>query len=128
MLSLLSNQVRGGPLEITGGGGGKNFSVDDFFLSPICLHDFFFRRGSFARIFFVRTSFYIKGIQSSAQFNYSTAQGDTLFRLVKLEYRDYRERNELLNGIAPHDSRRLFFTCKGNSASSCWSIPFFNYS
>ena len=24
-------RIRGGPLEITGGGGGKNFSVDEFF-------------------------------------------------------------------------------------------------
>ena len=44
--------VRGGPLEITGGVGGKNFSMDEFFLVQSvsacifffhveALHDFF---------------------------------------------------------------------------------------
>ena len=38
-------------------------------------------------------------MQSFAQFNYSTAEGDSLFGVfifAKFEYRDYRERNELL--------------------------------
>ena len=95
--------LRGGPLEITGGGGGgggKNFSVDEFFFSPICLHVFFFSTWKLCtNFFFHRTSFNIKGTQSSAQFNYSTAQGDSLFGVLifaKFEYGDYRERNELL--------------------------------
>ena len=96
-----------------GGGGGKNFSVDEFFFSPICLHEFFFRRGSSARIFFFdRTSFNIKGIQSSAQFNYSAAQGDTLFGVsifAKFKYRDYRERNEVLN-VSHLMTRGIFFS------------------
>ena len=62
----------------------------NFFFDVETLHDFFFDR----------TFFNIIGIQSSAQFNYSTAQGDSLFGVsifAKFEYRDYRERNELLN-------------------------------
>ena len=49
--------------------------------------------------FFDSTSFNVKEMQSFAQFNYSTADGDSLFGVLifaKFEYRDYRERNELL--------------------------------
>ena len=49
--------------------------------------------------FFDSTSFNVKEMQSFAQFNYSTAEGDSLFGVLifaKFEYRDYRERNELL--------------------------------
>ena len=84
-----------------------------FFFSPICLHVFFFRRESSARFFFLdRTSLNIKGIQSSAQFNYSTAQGDTLFGVsifAKFEYHDYRERNELLD-VLHLMTRGVFFS------------------
>ena len=46
--------LRGGPLEITGGGGGGGVKIFQWmnFFSPICLHVFFFRRGSSARFFF----------------------------------------------------------------------------
>ena len=87
--------IRGGPLEITGGGGGgKNFSVDEFFFSTNCLHEFFFQRESSARFFFDSTSFNVKEMQNFARFNYSTAEGDSLFGVsifAKFEYRDYRE-------------------------------------
>ena len=66
-------------------------------------------------------------MQSSAQFNYSTAQGDSLFGVSifsKFEYSDYRERNELLKG-SHLMTRGTFFHLSRNSASSCWSIPFF---
>ena len=74
----------------------------NFFFDVEALHEFFFDR----------TSFNIKGIQSSAQFNYSTAQGDTLFGVsifAKFEYRDYRERNELLN-VSHLMTRGVFFS------------------
>ena len=61
-----------------------------YFFDVEALHDFFI---------FDRTSFNIKGMQSLAQFNYSTAQGDSLFGVsifAKFEYCDYRERNGLL--------------------------------
>ena len=61
--------------------------------------NFFFRRESSARFFFDITSFNVKEMQSFAQFNYSTAEGDSLFGVfifAKFEYHDYRERNELL--------------------------------
>ena len=51
-------------------------------------------------LFFYRTSFNVKGMQSLAQFNHSTAQGDSLFGVsifAKFDYRFYRERNEVLN-------------------------------
>ena len=53
------------------------------------LHDFFSDS----------TSFDVKEMQSFAQFNYSTALGDSLFGVLifaKFENHDYRERNELL--------------------------------
>ena len=71
----------------------------NFFSSANCLLEFFFRRESSARSFFDSTSFMVKEMQSFAQFNYSTAEGDSLFGVLsfaKFEYRDYRERNELL--------------------------------
>ena len=77
------------------------------FFDVEALHDFFFDR----------TSFNIKGMQSFAQFNYSTAQGDSLFGVsvfAKFEYRDYRERNEQLKvsqtrGTFFYSSRKLGF-------------------
>ena len=71
-----------------------------FFFSANCLHEFFFRRESSARLFFAKsTSFNVKEMQNFTQFNYSTAEGDSLFGVLifaKFEYRDHRERNELL--------------------------------
>ena len=100
----------------------KIFQWMNFFFSPSCLHVFFFRRGSSAQFFISdRTSFNIKGMQSLAQFNYSTAQGDSLFGVsifAKFEYRGYQERNELLKVSHLMTS----FPCQGNSASSCWSL------
>ena len=61
----------------------------NFFFDVKVLHDFFFDI----------TSFNVKEMQSFAHFNYSTAEGDSLFGVfifAKFEYRDYRERNELL--------------------------------
>ena len=52
-------------------------------------------------------------MQSFAQFNYSTAQGDSLFGasvFAKFEHRDYRERNEQLK--VSHDSRDVFLLVK----------------
>ena len=70
-------------------------------------------------LFFDRTSFNIEGIKSFAQFNYSTTQGDSLIGVsifAKFEYRDYRERNELVKvlrlmtrGTFFHLSRKLGF-------------------
>ena len=72
----------------------------NLFFSANCLHDFFFRHKSSARFFFLdSTSFNVKEMQSFAQFNYGTAEDDSLFGVLifaKFEYRDYRERNELL--------------------------------
>ena len=91
---------RGGPLEITGGGGGdKNFSVDEFFLVQIVRMNFFFKVKALHDFFFDSTSFNVKEMQSFAQFNYSTAEGHSLFGVLifaKFEYRDYRKRNEPL--------------------------------
>ena len=89
------------------------FSVDEifFFVQFVCMN-FFFDVEALHEFFFDRTSFNIKGIQSSAQFNYSTAQGDTLFGVsifAKFEYRDYRERNELLN-VSHLMTRGVFFS------------------
>ena len=50
--------LRGGPVEITGG-GLKNFQWMNFFFSANCLHEFFFRRESSARFFFDSTPFII---------------------------------------------------------------------
>ena len=78
---------------------GKNFSVDEFFFSANCLHEFFFNVKALHDFFFDSTSFNVKEMQSFAQFNYSTAEGDSLFGVLifaKFEDRDYRERNELL--------------------------------
>ena len=92
--------VRGGPLEITGGGEGvKIFQWMNFLLVQIVWKDFSFRRESPARFFFDSTSFNVKEVQSFAQFNYSTAEGDSVFGVLifaKFEYRDFWERNELL--------------------------------
>ena len=71
----------------------------NFFLSANCLHESFFQRESSARFFFDSTSFNVKEMQSFAQFNYSNAESDSLFGVLifaKFEYRDYRERNDLL--------------------------------
>ena len=71
----------------------------NFFVSANCLHEFFFRRESSERFFFKSTSFNVKEMQTFAQFNYSTAEDDSLFGVLifaRFEYRDYRERNELL--------------------------------
>ena len=91
--------IRGGPLEITG--GGKNFSVAEFFffLVQIVCMNFFSNVKALHDFFFDSTSFNVKEMQSFAQFNYSTGEGDSLFGVLifaKFEYRDYRERNELL--------------------------------
>ena len=54
------------------------------------LHDFLFAKS---------TSFNVKEMQNFAQFNYGTAEGDSLFGVLifaKFEYHDPRERNELL--------------------------------
>ena len=94
--------------------------MDDFF-SPICLQVFFFDVEALHDVFFDRTSFNLKDMQSSAQFNYSTAQGDSLFGVSifsKFEYSDYRERNELLKG-SHLMTRGTFFHLSRNSASSC---------
>ena len=51
-----------------------------FFLLQFVSVYFFFRRGSYAQFFFFdRTFFNVKGLQRIVQFNYSTAQGDSLF-------------------------------------------------
>ena len=92
--------IRGGPLEITGGGGGvKIFQWINFFLVQIVCMNFFSNVKALHDFFFDSTSFNVKEMQSFAQFNYSTAEGDSLFGLLifaKFEDRDYRERNELL--------------------------------
>ena len=107
--------IRGGPLEITGG-GVKIFQWVNFFLVQIVCMNFFFQRESSARFFFDSTSFNVKEMQNFAQFNYSTAEGDSLFGVLifaKFEYRDYREGNELLEkGIAPHASRDVLSLVK----------------
>ena len=62
----------------------------NFFFDVKALHDFFFAKS---------TSFNVKVMQNFAQFNYSTAEGNSLFGVLifaKFEYRDHRERNELL--------------------------------
>ena len=61
--------LRGGPLEITG--GGKNFSVDEFFFfNANCLHEFFFDVKTLHDFFFAKsTSFNVKEMQNFAQFN-----------------------------------------------------------
>ena len=62
----------------------------NFFFDVKALHDFFFAKS---------TSFNVKEMKNFAQFNYSTAEGDSLFGVLifaKFEYRDHRERNELL--------------------------------
>ena len=67
-----------------GGGGVFLFQWMNFFYSTLsaciffffdveALLDFFF--------FFDRTSFNVKGMQSFPQFNYCTAQGDSLFNV-----------------------------------------------
>ena len=61
-----------------------------FFFDVKALHDFFFAKS---------TSFNVQEMQNFPQFNYSTAEGDRLFGVLifaKFEYRDHRERNELL--------------------------------
>ena len=64
----------------------------------VCMN-FFFDVKALHDSFLDSTSFHVKEMQSFAQFNYSTAQGDSLFGVLifaKFEYRDYRERNKLL--------------------------------
>jgi hypothetical protein len=51
LVNMFKNKIRGGPLDIWGGGLG-NFSVHEFFLNPNCLQEFFFLQRSFARYFF----------------------------------------------------------------------------
>ena len=71
----------------------------NFFFSENCMHEFFFNVKALHDFFFDSTSFNVKEMQSFAQFNYGTAEGDSLFGVLifaKFEYRDYRERNELL--------------------------------
>ena len=80
-------------------GGVKIFQWVHFFFSTNCLHEFFFNVKALHDFFFDSTSFNVKEMQSFAQFNYSTAEGDSLFGVLifaKFEDRDYRERNELL--------------------------------
>ena len=71
-----------------------------FFFSANCLHEFFFDVKALHDFLFAKsTSFNVKEMQNFAQFNYSTGEGDSLFGVLifaKFEYRDYRERNELL--------------------------------
>ena len=95
--------LRGGPYEITGGVvkifQWMNFFSFFFFLLEITCMNFFFDVKALHDFFFDSTSFNVKEMQSFAQFNYGTAQGDSLFGVLifaKFEYRDYRERNELL--------------------------------
>ena len=81
------------------GGGGKKFSVDEFFLVQIICLNFFSTWKLCTIFFFDSISFSVKEMQSFAQFNYRTAEGDSFFGVLifaKFEYRDYRERNELL--------------------------------
>ena len=73
--------------------------MDEFFLVQIVCMNFFFNVKALHDFFSDSTSFNVKEMQSFAQFNYSTAEGDSLFGVLifaKFEYRDYRERNELL--------------------------------
>ena len=74
--------------------------VEFFFFSANCLHEFFFDVKALHDLLFAKsTSFNVKEMQNFAQFNYSTAEGDSLFGVLifaKFEYRDHRERNELL--------------------------------
>ena len=70
----------------------------NFFLVQIVCMNFFFNVKALHDFFFDSTSFNVKEMQSFAQFNYSTAEGDSLFGVLifaKFEDRDYRERNEL---------------------------------
>ena len=63
VFSVLHN-LRGGPLEITGGRESKIFQWMNFFLDQfVCMY-----------FFFDGTSFNVKGWQSFAQFNYITAR------------------------------------------------------
>ena len=90
--------IRGGPLEISRA-GVKIFQWMFFFFYANCLYEFFFSMKALHDFFFDSTSFNVKEMQSFAQFNYSTAEGDSLFGVLifaKFEDRDYRERNELL--------------------------------
>ena len=68
----------------------------NFFFSANCLHDFFFNVKALHDCFFDSTSFNVKEMQSFAQFNYSTAEGDSLFGVLifaKFEYRESRYSN-----------------------------------
>ena len=69
-----------------GRGGVKIFQWMNFFFSANCLHDFFFTDvKALHDFFFDSTSFNVKEMQSFAQFNYSTAEGGSLWSL------DFRE-------------------------------------
>ena len=61
--SQLFTYLRDGPLEIAGVGGGKKFSVQELFLRPTCLQEFFFWDTSFARIFLSPTDTYLFFLQ-----------------------------------------------------------------
>ena len=104
--------------------------MDEFFFSANCLHEFFFFDvKTLHDFFFDSTSFNVKEMQSLAQFNYSTAEGDSLFGVLifaKFEYRGYRERNELFLKVSHLIPLETFFHLStGNSASSYWSVLFF---
>ena len=53
----VADQLRGRPLEITGGEGGEKFSVHEFFYIAQCLQDFSLCT-SFARIDFFKDVFF----------------------------------------------------------------------
>ena len=82
------------------GRGGDNFSVDEYFFSPICLHEFFFRRGNSARFFFSTELLLILKAYKAPHSLITVPLKVTLLGVsifAKFEYRDYRERNEILN-------------------------------
>ena len=108
--------------------GVKIFQWMNFFFSANCLHEFFFRRESSARFFFDSTSFNVQEMQNFAQFNYSTAEGDSLFGVLifaKFEFAIIEKEMSYYKRYRTSCLEGRFFTCEGNSASSCWSILFF---
>ena len=110
LTDIINILLRGGPLEIMGAGVIIFHSTNIFFVQFVCMH-FDFDVEALHDFFFDRTSFNIKGMQSFPQFNCSTAQGGILFGVsifAKFEYRDYRERNELLR-VSHLMTRGTFF-------------------
>ena len=88
VFSVLHN-LRGGPLEITGGRESKIFSVDEFFFRPICLHVFFFSTELLLML----------KVGKASHSLIILLLGDRVFGVsafAKFEYHDYRERNKLL--------------------------------